>query len=75
MHRIKRMSTPVSKKKHTSLAFLRLLHHQFDLNQPRKQRRCGSVVLAYFCLLRYFDFLQIGAQRHPYCLKMENAFF
>ncbi|OWY98421.1 LOW QUALITY PROTEIN: hypothetical protein PHMEG_00030825 [Phytophthora megakarya] len=72
---IKRLSPPVHKLQPITPAFLRLLYHRLDLQQPHHRLLWGSVLVGFFFLLRRSEYLRIGQSCHFYCLKHQNAFF
>jgi len=72
---IKRLSDPAKKKLPVTPAFLRILRRSLHLNRPRDRLLWGSVLLAYFFLLRRSEYLLVGSRRHFYCLKTKDAFF
>eukprot|EP00644_Phytophthora_capsici_P011653 jgi/Phyca11/123219/e_gw1.50.292.1 len=72
---IKRMSTPRRKKQPITPPFLRMLLRSLDLSKPRQRLLWGSVLLAYFFLLRRSEFLQVDGKYNFYCLKRKNVFF
>ncbi|ETL24180.1 hypothetical protein L916_21808 [Phytophthora nicotianae] len=72
---IKRTSDPVVKKQPVTPAFLRLLYRSLNRSQPRHRLLWGSVLIAYFFLLRRSEYLVVNNKRSFYCLKTKNAFF
>ncbi|OWZ13802.1 LOW QUALITY PROTEIN: hypothetical protein PHMEG_00012808 [Phytophthora megakarya] len=56
-------------------AFLRLLRRSLNLVRPQERLVWGSILLAYFFLLRRFEYLMVGRNRAFYCLKPKDAFF
>ncbi|POM66789.1 LOW QUALITY PROTEIN: Hypothetical protein PHPALM_17293 [Phytophthora palmivora] len=75
MRGIRKLSDPPRKKQPITPAFLRLLYRRLDFTRPRNRLLWGSVLLAYFFLLRRSEFLLVGSMRHSYCLKASNAYF
>lgn len=71
---IKRLSRPSTKKQPVTPAFLRLLYRSLDFKQPRQRLLWGSVLLAYFFLLRRSEYLLVDNSRAFYCLKSKHAF-
>ncbi|OWZ00490.1 hypothetical protein PHMEG_00028304 [Phytophthora megakarya] len=59
---IHRVSDPVQKKQPIRPAYLRLLYRRLDLAQPRSRLLWGSILLAYFFLLRRSGYLRDGHQ-------------
>ncbi|OWZ20907.1 hypothetical protein PHMEG_0004635 [Phytophthora megakarya] len=72
---IKRLPPPVHKLQAMTPAFLRLLYHRLDLQQPHHRLLWGSVLVGFFFLLRRSEYLRIGQSRHFYYLKHQNSFF
>ncbi|OWZ16864.1 LOW QUALITY PROTEIN: hypothetical protein PHMEG_0009289 [Phytophthora megakarya] len=72
---IRRLSAPARKMQLISLAFLRLLFRSIDISQSRQRLQWGSLLLAYFFLLRRSECLKNGSKRSFYCLKSANIFF
>jgi hypothetical protein len=75
MQDIRRLSNPVAKKHPVSPEFLRLLYRNHVNGPARGRLLWGSVVLAYFFLLRRSEYLVNGAQRNWYCLKTTDVQF
>ncbi|ETO80787.1 hypothetical protein F444_04792, partial [Phytophthora nicotianae P1976] len=72
---MKRLSDPVQKKQAVTPAFLRLLRRSLNLSRPRDRLLWGSVLLAYFFLLRRSEYLTIGKSKKFYCLRAKDVFF
>jgi hypothetical protein len=72
---IKRLSDPVRKKQPITPAFLRQLRRTLDIRQPRQRLLWGTVLIAYFFLLRRSEYLRCGSKRSFYCVKLANVFF
>ncbi|OWZ02363.1 hypothetical protein PHMEG_00026088 [Phytophthora megakarya] len=72
---VKRLSDSTRKKLPVTPAFLRLLRRSLNLDRPQERLVWGSILLAYFFLLRRSEYLMVGRNRAFYCLKAKDVFF
>ncbi|OWZ00534.1 LOW QUALITY PROTEIN: hypothetical protein PHMEG_00028247 [Phytophthora megakarya] len=73
--RIRWMSNPVTKKYPVTPSFLRVLRHSITITNPRHRLLWGSLLLAYFFLLRRSEYLVVEKKRSSYSLKDAHGYF
>ena len=73
MKGLRRCSKPVAKKHPLTNKMLRKLHGLMDLNLPGHQLLWGSMLLAYFFLLRRSEFLKVDGNWYKSVLRLVDV--